>query len=59
MKQTKILSLLLSFQPEERHIDKIIKKHIDCTYQSFHKIRKALSGCEPIPGEAGSNDPRP
>lgn len=44
------------FQSKEEHIDKAIKKHIDCNYQSFHKIRKSLPASGLITGEAGSND---
>lgn len=31
-------------------------RNIDCYGQSFHKIRKSISGCGLIPGESGSKD---
>lgn len=43
-------------QKKKEHIDKAIRKHIDCNYQSFHKFGKALSDCGLITGKVGSND---
>lgn len=55
IKQTKIMYFFNFFQSEE-HIDKAIRIHIDCNYQSFHRIGKVLPSCGLIPEEAGSND---
>lgn len=41
---------------QSKHIDQAIKRHIDCKYQSFHKIGKALPSCGLIPEEAGCNE---